>query len=66
MNIQKKLTNYLKIEIAKFQDGYYYVVNGVKKAKVFKKDFKLLGIEPQVCLLTVTKGEIEYDHFYQS
>ena len=59
---QKKARPSIKIEIAKFQDGYYYVVGGVKQTKVSEEDFKLLGVEPQVLLVTVTQGKIEYDH----
>jgi len=35
---QKKARPSMKIEIAKFQDGYYYVVDGVKQHKVNETD----------------------------
>lgn len=52
----------MKIEIAKFQDGYYYVVDGVKQNKVEEELFKLFDISPQEGKITVNRGEMEYDH----
>lgn len=48
---QKKARPSMKIEIAKFQDGYYYVVDGVKQHKVNETEVYNMKIEiPEMVL----------------